>query len=306
MVTHPDMKLSLSIGYITCRPEPEVRWIVDSLAPQLQPGDMVELVIVDQRKAERSDMWLPKAPFPVCHLDPKPCVWSGPYRKTQKDWWSKANSLNTFFHTASHPWIACLDDRSVLLPGWVEAVKRAVKNSYMMCGAYQKRTGIAVTHGVITHSGIITGEDGRLAHLKSGQAATGIKVPYSCPSSWSYGCNYALPKAWAMECNGLDERTNGLSFEDVLFGMAVHNNGHRLVYDPSAMLIEDRTPEKLGPDVPRSSKERHPHDHSDKAHTLLKEYQSGLKRAPDLGMPDTDWFDGQPLKEFDGQPLPAK
>lgn len=289
------MNLSISIGYITCRPEPELRWIVDSLIPQLRPGDNVELIVVDQRKSERSEMWKPAAPFPICHLDPAPCSWSGPSRLTSKDWWSKANNLNTFFHAATHPWIACLDDRSVLLPGWRDAVTKAVKGGYMMCGAYRKLHSIEVTNGVITHAGIVTGEDGRLDHVRKHN----LKTPFNCPASWAYGCNYTLPRAWAMECGGADYRTNGLGFEDVLFGLAVHNNGHPIKYDPSAMLIEDRTVGKCGPDVPRSSKQRHDHDHQDKAHTLLKEYQAGRKRAPEQGaLPTHDWFDGQPLSEL--------
>lgn len=302
--------MKLSIGLITNRKEPKIDWLIDSLSPQIKEGDDIELIVVGGDKPERWVQFVGDAKFIGFRISPMPSAYSGRFRKTKEDWWDKCTSLNSFFCAATHPNIVCLDDRAVLLPGWLDTVRK--HEGRVFCGAYEKRKGMKVENGVIVHGGIITGTDGRLDQLNK----AGYSIPFNCRGEWLFGCLWGCPLEFVLEINGVDTRTSALSFEDVLTGLALNNNGHGIVYDPRAMMIEDRTPEESGV-TRRSSKERHPHDHTDKAHVLLNEYRNGLKKSPNpfdiravrdyfqrtgywLGypLPDKDWFDGQPLSEL--------
>ena len=56
-----------------------------------------------------------------------------------------------------------------------------------------------------------------------------------------FGCTFALPLEWALQMNGFEEGCDGLSMEDVIFGLMLKNNGFRIDYDPQMRMIEDRT-----------------------------------------------------------------
>ena len=130
---------------------------------------------------------------------------------------------------------------------------------------------------------------------------------------WFFGCTSAAPLEWALAINGYEERMDGLSFEDVIFGLMLTNAGYPLRYDPRMKIIEDRTPAELGTPPRRTDKGISPND---KSHAALQQFGS-LKRAghqwdlravrakvlagepfPIPTGPTTDWYDGQPLAEF--------
>ena len=118
--------------------------------------------------------------------------------------------------------------------------------------------------------------------------------------------------------NGFPEKCDSVSFEDVITGMLIHNNGHPIMFDPRMKIVEDRTPEKCGTVFKRSSKEKHPHDTSDKTHQILNwaktanrsdndfdihELRAKILAGGGFPVPDPqkewrDWFDGQSLKEM--------
>lgn len=314
--------MSLSIAFITARLEPEFDWFFSSLAIQ-GSLDGIHIIIVDYF-AQACDEWTNDdvlsrkllvmsihdrhaAATPLTHVAPKPDVWAGPHRLTKETWWHAATARNTAACVCKTDFIAFVDDRSVLQPGWLKAVRRAMKVPYAICGSYEKRTGITVEGGHIRHSGIVTGSDGREAH-----GGNGGRV---CPGEWMYGCTFAMPLEWYLAVNGQNELTNGLSFEDVLFGKTVDNSGYPIKYDSSMKIIEDRTPGKTDPSWPRTSKEKHPHDPECKGHKALNRF-AGEKRAshqtnlrevrdavqngkefPIPTEPTTDWYDGTPLAE---------
>lgn len=299
----------LTIAYITSKKEPELQWFRDSLHREKKrtPMELTVFAIDAHCRIENfASCGIPLIP-------PKPTVWSGPHRLTKDDWWSASSARNTAFCLCRTEWIAFVDDRCVLLPGWLAAVQRAVKGKYAVCGAYEKRTGMTVENGVIKHGGIVTGEDCREAYLK--KVGHGPNL-FDCPGNWMFGCTFALPLEWALAVNGFEEGCDGLSMEDVIFGMNLANAGYPIKYDPGMKIIEDRTPEHIGPTMKRSSKERHPNDTSDKGHAALKRFGSE-KRAQhqwDLRQirehvlkggafpiptgPRHDWFDNQPLSEM--------
>lgn len=316
----------ITIGYITSRPEPRFDWFFESLAKQLKPEDQIEIVIVDFY-AEPNDDWLQrdvsfrqiqtlalankifrKPQIEVAHCPPKPTVWAGPDRLTKDNWWAAANARNTVLALARGDYWAQVDDRCVLLPGWMEAVREACAGNYSICGPYQKRTGITVQDGAIRHGGIVTGEDNRLQYVR--EFWDERMNPHSCPGEWWYGCSTCLPVEWALKVNGYDETADSSSGEDYIFGLMLKNNGFEIRFDTRMAIIEDRTPEFLGPPMHRKDKGQSP---DDKSHALLKKLR-GLKRAahpwdmrqiqavaqrdgffPKANWPMSDWYDGEPL-----------
>ena len=303
------MPRSLTVGYVTSRREPEVTWFYDSLKRQLGKGDEVRIVLVDFYAGERR---LPQPDFCECvTTEPKPTVWQGVHRLTKDNWWAASNARNTAICLCKSDWFACLDDRCVLMDGWLQAVKDAMIGHYAVCGTYQKRREMTVENGVIRHSGIVIGEDSRADYVKK----HGIATPFKCPGSWWFGCTTAVPLEWALQVNGYDEFCDGLGFEDVFFGMMLENRGYKVRFDPRMSMIEDRTPDKVG--EPMVKRDKGPiGTENDKSHHQLYRLRE-MKRAthawdlrqiradvlagkpwPVPTEPAKDWFDGQPLSEM--------
>lgn len=296
---------SLTVAYITAREKPCISWFVDSLAKQVKRSDPIEVIIVDLHAEKRN--W--KLGNNVRHVEPKPTVWQGKHRVTKENWWSASNSRNTAICLCRTEWIAFLDDRSVLLPGWLEAVKRAQAGNYAVCGAYEKRTGITVEKGVIRHAGIITGQDCREQHMITEK----VKNPMPAHASWWFGCSNAVPLEWALDINGYDEICDGAGFEDVFFGFMLANNGYPMKYDRLMKIIEDRTPEHITDSMKKTDKGVSPNDKSHKLVEMLKDRKNcmhgvnlrevrqqvlaGRPWPPPWG-PEKDFYDGQLVKDF--------
>lgn len=304
--------MSLTIAYITARKQPRFDWFMESLFSQADPGDVAEVIIVDSQRLTRKD-WAAWGDPPIARtvngllirpVPVKPTVWQGPHRLTQADWWAVSAATNTAFCYCRTDWIACLDDRLVLLPGWLDRVKEAMRLGYGVCGTYSKVHHLSMDRGMIKHFTPTDGKDSRV-----GSDAGAVRAP----GEWFFGCNFALPLEWALQVNGCDETCDGLSAQDCIFGLMLQNNGFPLMYDKRMAVVEDRTPEYLGPVMIRRDKGVSPNDKSHALVTMLM----GLKRAmhpfdlrdvrnkvlagepfPVPTEPTHDWFDGQPLSEM--------
>jgi hypothetical protein len=300
---------SLTVVMITARPEPEYNWWVDSLSRQ---WDFPKLIVVDALTQRGIQNW---KHVNLTKVSPKPSVWQGIHRLTKQDWWATANARNTGICLCDTEWIGFVDDRLVLMPAWLHAVKDAMEGNYVVCGPYEKRTGMTVEGGVIKHGGIVTGEDTRLKYVNEHwtDPRHHLTNPYQCPGEWTYTASLALPLEWALAVNGFDETSDGSSGEDYIFGLMLQNNGFPIKYDTRMMVVEDRTPEKLGTPMIRRDKGVSPND---KSHALLNKLR-GLKRSihpwdirairnealkgkpfPIPTGPTVDWYDGQPLSEM--------
>ncbi len=314
----------ITLGFITARKKPNIDWFLQSLCRQSGFGVVRQIVIVDYF-AQACDGWTEddvagrREMILKCAYDaglynmtqwvpPHPNVWGGKYRLPKDPWWHASTCRNTVFCYATQPFVTCTDDRCVLMPSWLDAVNESRINNYIVCGSYEKRTGMTVDNGVITHGGIVTGEDSRLKIAKGNRM--------KAPGSWMFGCTFGLPLEWALEVNGQEELMDGLSMEDVIFGCHLENNGRPLFYDPRMHIVEDRTPSELGEPMKRTSKERHPHDLQDKGHEAWRRFAK-LKRTehpldlrkvreevlsgkpfPIPTEPQKDWFDQQPIKDM--------
>lgn len=274
------MNKSLTICFPTARKKPcFYDWFIESLLPQVFAEDIIEVIQV--KHGASPDVIRFTAPSGAIvefrTVPPKPTIWSGPGKITKDEWWSKSNDLNTAICLARNEWFATCDDRSVLLPSWLEAVRRAMQGGYAVAGAYEKRHNLKVENGVITDMGHCDGTDPR-SPAGADHRASVHNEPVAAPASWWFGCTNALPMEWCLQVNGYEELLNGLGMEDVIFGMMLSNNGYPIKYDPRMKAIQDRTPGETGPVMKRSSFERWPNDKQDKGHAALKRF-SHCKQA---------------------------
>ena len=115
--------MSLTVCCVTARKWPRLEWLMDSLRRQKAPGEDVKILVVDAHCEEPAAGDLALAP-------PKPTVWQGPHRLTRRDHWAAANARNTGICLCRTDWIAFVDDRSVLVSTWLEAVRDAMAGGY--------------------------------------------------------------------------------------------------------------------------------------------------------------------------------
>lgn len=277
------------------------QWTVESLVAQ--GGDKIRFIFVSENS--------PDYGYPTMFWQkPKPTVWSGPYRLTKEDWWSKSNSLNTGLCLVQTEWVAFLDDRSVLMPGWLNSIADAMRGNYAVFGTYEKRKNMQVVQGAIIHPGEVTGIDHRVEHA---QRFWGAVPVHACGGEWAFGCNIALPTEWALQVNGFDETCDGISCEDCMFGLMLQNNGFDLRFDSRMKMIEDRTPELMGKTPRREDKGVSPNDkshallamlktrkeakHTIHLRTIIADLKDG-KPWPAPWGPTHDFFDNQPISEL--------
>lgn len=301
--------MNLTICYTTARANPEIQWMAKSLAHQMWVDENIHIIVMDGYAKERGFTFSVHCNGTITldrHI-PKPNFWQGSHRLTKEDWWAKSNALNTFFCLAKTEWVVLIDDRCVLMPGWLQGIRDAVAGNYAVFGAYEKRTSMTVENGFIKHGGIVIGKDSREQYLKDNK----IEPPFDCPGEWSFGCCLAFPLEWALKINGYCELCDGLGFEDIFFGMYLKANGFPIKYDYRVNMIEDRTPDhEAKAYIKHEDKGVSPND---KSHWILDKLKD-LKTAPnrfDLrdmrqnvqsgkGFPLPT---GSPVDEYDGQLL---
>lgn len=307
------MKYGLTIVYITARREPKVGWFLHSLGNQIKQGEDVRVIIVDffNRHDQLYADWIKV-------VEPKPCVWQGPHRltTTEQHWFTNANARNTGICLCETPWIALLDDRCVLGPEWLQSIRHAMDDNYIVCGSYEKVFDLDVKDGVavswkehVDGNGLNIGADPRLVYLRK----RNIQTPYQCGGEWLYGCTLAMPLEWALSVNGYDETCDGLGMEDTTFGMFLQNSGYPVVYDRRMSIIEDRTPGQLEPVMKREDKGPHPTNKSHALLAMLKDRKTAMhgfdirevrrnvlagKGWPKPWGPTHDFWDGERLEDM--------
>jgi hypothetical protein len=249
--------VTLTIAFITSRNDPKWEWFFDSLSPQLT--DPIDLFVIDLFQSERKwpenntitkpTVYIDPKRFNTqfvnrfLHVPPKPSVWQGEHRLTSCDWWAKSNAMNTAICLCETDYIAFVDDRCILTPTWLSAIKRAMENTYAVCGAYEKRANMKVENGVIVEEGEFLGG--------------GRGEGFGRTHDW-YGGSYGVPLEWCLQVNGWSEDVcDGLGSEDSMFGMTLRNSGLPMYYDSDLKIIEDRTPTEIDGALKRADKNSH-------------------------------------------------
>lgn len=302
----------LTICYCTNRKEPHFEWFFDSFKPQLTAASMNCRLVFASSHYDGPDQFVCKHYRPefseVINVRPKPSVWQGPHRLTQRDYFAAANARNTGLCLAPDGWIAYVDDLSVLMPGWLNCVVDAMRGNYAVCGSYKKVKDMRVENGVATYTEFPGGIDSRWEH--------GSDQPVACLGEWLFGCSFAAPVEWLLAVNGWDENCDSLGGEDWALGLRLQNSGLPLCYDRRMFTVEAEDLHAEGPAFIRLDKGTSPND---KSHALLyaakasktapNYFGEGGIRAlrsrilagepfPIVGIPEHDWYDGQPLRDM--------
>lgn len=263
--------MKLTIAYITARAEPMWSMFVDSFCAQTTPEQRrdIQVVFVDGKlwypdakiQATQPTMALahhfyhdPKRRFDLervvakrfdyLHVPPKPCLKQGPFRLTQKDWFCASNTRNTAIIAARGDYLVCVDDLSVLMPGWMAQVWHAAESGYCVCGAYKKVLGLRVIPYMNAQGGEIAGRfpviqyeefppgvDSRWPHGSD----TGI-VPWH--GSALYGCSFGVRVEDALRVDGFEPACNGEGGEDTDFGIRLERAGVKIFYNRNMLTLE--------------------------------------------------------------------
>ena len=297
--------MNLSICYVTSRLNPRWHWFRDSLHRETG-GDYsdITLIVVDRHAPRFLSSYCP-----MKHVAPKPNVWMGQHRLTSKDYFAASNTRNTAICLAPDGWIVFVDDLSVLLPGWLAAVREAMAGSYVAAGAYKKVLDLVVNDGlVVSCTETARGTDSRWHYGDT---------PIPIPGSQLFGASLACPVEWLLEINGFDEDCDSVGGEDYALGMMLQAHGRPIRYCRRMLTYEDDLAHGEEPPMIRIDKGKSPND---KSHAMLHMIQGGRRTAPnyfgDGGIrevrrrvlagepfpvtrcPTCDWYDAMPLSEM--------
>ncbi len=297
---------ALSICYLTSRLDPKIEWFLDYMDIH-DPACSIKVIVVDFFADQRT-LNIPRPDRILHHTVPKPTVWQGKHRFTKEDWFAASNGRNTALLLCPDGYIAYIDDLSIPSPDWLNRVRLAHTQNYTVFGSYKKVKNLVVDKGrIVSFTDFAT--DNRLSQ----RSTVG-----DCSGEWLYGCSLAGNVNTFLSVGGWPELCDGLGFEDCIMGIALGNRGHNLKYDPAMLTYESEELHHVGPVFKRSSKEKHPHDSTDKGHRALElarrsknfpnHFDGGIAKVrqdclagkpfPIPTEPQVDWHDGQLLKDM--------
>ncbi len=215
--------LSATVVFTTGRREPRLDWLIDAVEAQSIPGDDLQLVVIDGAGRRPSEIgFRPTGAISdlVCSA-PKPTIWQGPQRVTDRDWWAASSARNTGIALASRDYVVFVDDRMKLGDGCLARVRAgALRRDSVLCGSYDYHDDprVAVDHRRV-------------------RRPTGRR---DCGGGWLYSGLFSLPFAWLLEVNGFEEGCDGVGMEDVILGHMLSRCGHRLDFDALMRGIKER------------------------------------------------------------------
>lgn len=330
----------LTIAYFSNRLEPKWDWFFNSLRRELNNSSQLfdfEILIIDywsqfhpEARAAKLNDCIPKdRPWNVHLSPPKPCVWQGYYKLTKNEYFAASNARNTAFCLASAPYVACVDDLSVLMPGWLDNMLHAAQNKYVVMGAYEKVNNLAcdglgkVVYDLLpptrdAEGKIVNERPGRDSRWGLGSDAGIVKAQWAM----LFGCSFGVPLEKALEVNGFEEQCDGQGAEDYDFGLRLHRAGAEMFYNRNIFTVESEemhhTPgnqkfirelkmmpfngETIGSDhVMLRRVQNEERTNTIAQYSNLREIRKSLKRGDGFVAPKEpalDWRDGQPLAEM--------
>lgn len=308
--------MDFTISYITNRLEPKIEWFFGSLSKQ--GGTDIEVNVIDFHASDPDRRTRVKALADHYgiklgrHITPKPTVWQGAHRLTKADYFAASNASNTAIAVCKTDWVVFCDDLSVLMPGWLSAVKASICRNEITCGAYRKVLKLDVKDGeVVSFENHHLGKDSR-------EAYSGPNGMIPCGGSWFFGCSFAAPIEALLRINGFDEDCDSMGMQDCVAGLMLAHNGYSFVYDNRMMTWEsEELHGQPGNVFYREDQGVSPNDKSHKILDLIKggritapNYfpEGGLRKLrqdvlngsefPIIQNPQHEWFTGTPLSEL--------
>ena len=316
----------LTVVYLTFRLRPRFEWFAASYMRELAAvpeaaAEGVQVVVIDGRlwhDTARQDAFkeIAAGRFAFEHVPPKPSVWQGPHRLTQRDYFCAASARNTAFALARGRHTIFVDDLSVLLPGWLKAHLHAATNGYVLAGTTCKHKNIVVGDdgSVVSYTEFPPGRDSRLAHFPGGDGV------HPCSGQWLYGGTFSIPTELALRLNGQDEIHDIIGGEDYDLGIRAGRTGTRISISRACGTFEDEDghhteaamvrldkpwPGSQGPFSSNYLLNRLTQESSRTTtignHFDLRELRNRVLRGEDFpipGEPVRHWVDGQPLSEM--------
>lgn len=300
--------MHLTIAYMTNRRDCRAEWFYDSLQREIADFSeqlQIRTVMVDFYADERWGSF----GFQY-HVTPKPTVWQGKHRLTGRDYFAPSNARNTALCLAPDGWLLVVDDLSVLMPGYLKAVRQAMKEGYGVCGAYKKVNNLKVEKGqVVSRDESPSGVDSRWPH---GRDDTAVAIG----GGQVFGCSLCLPVESLLAINGWDEDCDSMGSEDYITGLFLERSGLPLRYDRRMLTLESEELHHVEKPFLRIIKMKP----SDASWAILNQtrsgertksacyYHEGLREVrrrvlagepfPIVTQPSHDWRDGQPLSEM--------
>lgn len=303
----------VTIAYFTNRKNPRFHWFTQSLHRELLGSyEGIRIVVVDFWAEEpgRKDDFRKLAYCDLIHVTPKPNVWQGKHRITKVDFFAAANARNTAICLAPDGWIVFVDDLSVLLPGWWNAVKDAMFSGYIVLGAYKKVKNLVVENGnIVSFEEFIPGVDSRWR-------VGSDNGPVIAAGSWMFGCSLAAPVEAFLKIGGFPELADSLGSEDYLAGIALEKQGFRLMYDRRMLTYESEEAHFEDPPFKRTDKGVSPNDKSHAALNMVMQgngyfvnyYEGGIPALrqhvlsgnpfPVVKIPEHDWYNSDKICEM--------
>jgi len=292
--------LSATIVFTTGRREPRLDWLIDAVDAQSIPGDDLQLVVIDAAGRRPSEIGFRSASAisDLTCSPPKPTIWQGPQRVTDRDWWAASSARNTGIVLASRDYVMFVDDRMKLGDQCLARVRAgaSVRDS-VLCGSYDYLDDPRV---VVDH---------RRVRCPGGRR--------DCGGGWLYSGLFSLPLAWLLEVNGFEEGCDGVGMEDVILGHMLSRRGRRLDFDALMRGVKERL--QLGDHHHRMwtcDKNQGRADSKTRAALVRFGCRRRTELTPDLrairsslarggSLPDVDasvehrdWYDGQLIREM--------
>ena len=305
--------MNFSLSYITSRKNCELKWFADSLCNQCG-ADFPQVIIIDsclwdadykERVKELQDIVAGRFVFEA--HPPKPCVFAGPHRLTQRNYFAAANTRNTAACYARHDYIAWVDDLSVLMPGYIDNLRHAVEHRYVVAGAYKKAFEMVVEGGELKSARFTPGGTDSRWHLAD--SCNLVKIG----GGQLFGCSFGMPMEIFLELNGQDEMFDSLGGEDYAAGLGLDKMGVPIWYNRHLYTVESEEGHSQGPIYLRLDKglgkssldlleKRRAHGPRAMGNYFeLSELRQKILAGepfPVPTKPDKHFWDGQPLSEL--------
>ena len=300
--------MHLTIAYLTNRRECMVQWFLDSLRREIADfgqGLEIRTLMVDFFATERHGQF----GFDF-HVPPKPTVWQGPHRLTGRDYFAMSNARNTAICLAPDGWLLTVDDLSVLMPGYLKAVREGMDRGYIACGAYKK-----VNHLNVVDGNVVSCEE-RIAGIDSRWSCGLMNAAVPIGGGQMFGCSNCCPVEALLQINGWDEDCDSMGSEDYICGLMLQRAGWSLKYDRRMLTLESEELHHKEKPMLRIIKMKP----TDASWAILNAVNGGIKTKgacyypeglrevrrqvlagkpfPVPTQPTHDWRDGQPLSEM--------